>query len=220
MTEPNPAILIPIKTLPESKSRLRPVLDDRRRIELMKLLVKDLVHRMEPIIHDSGPVAVVTEDPWVEEFGRQTGLVVLEEPSGCSSLGEVVDEAARRLDPTGPLVVFPVDLPLITASHVKELIERFRSVEVGLVPDVDESGTNFLWRNPAEIIPCRYEGTASFEDHRESAEEANCSLRIERSFPVSIDLDTPADLEVLRQHRTLLTEPMKEFLDSLPATIR
>lgn len=100
-----------------------------------------------------------------------------------------------------PLLVLPVDVPLVRSSTIDAIVRKVDRSHGSLVvisPSATK-GTNALLRNPPDLIPTRY-GANSFGAHVQEAERKGIHLEIYRSEDLEIDLDTPRDLyEILRK---------------------
>jgi 2-phospho-L-lactate guanylyltransferase len=95
------------------------------------------------------------------------------------------------------LLVVPADLPAITASAVDDLVAAARRPARGtgvvvLVPDRHGTGTNVLLVAPPVLIEPAF-GVDSHALHLAAAARAGATI-LELDGPLSLDLDTPADL--------------------------
>jgi 2-phospho-L-lactate guanylyltransferase len=71
-----------------------------------------------------------------------------------------------------------------------------------IVPDRHGSGTNGLLLTPADAIPPSF-GPDSCARHRALARAAGVACRLERPASLLLDIDTGADLTVLRERLAL-----------------
>jgi 2-phospho-L-lactate guanylyltransferase len=95
------------------------------------------------------------------------------------------------------IVVLPADLPAITALAVDGLVEAGALAGgsngvVAIVPDRHGTGTNALLVSPAALVDPMF-GPDSLARHRAAAVAAGAAL-VELDGPLSLDLDTTADL--------------------------
>ena len=81
-------------------------------------------------------------------------------------------------------------------THATPAVDSRR--EIVIVPDRHGTGTNGLLLTPPGAIPPSF-GPDSFERHRQLAREAGVACRVERVPSLLLDIDTGADLAVLRE---------------------
>jgi 2-phospho-L-lactate guanylyltransferase len=97
------------------------------------------------------------------------------------------------------VLVIPADLPLLSASGVRALLERAIDPPVVVIaPDRHERGTNALLLSPANLIEYDF-GEGSFKRHCERARRAGARLEIVKLPSLELDLDLPEDLELIRK---------------------
>ena len=70
--------------------------------------------------------------------------------------------------------------------------------EVLICPDRRNDGTNLLYINPEGLISFCY-GSGSFNKHLELAKKSGARINIIASNSLGLDLDTPEDLELLKE---------------------
>jgi 2-phospho-L-lactate guanylyltransferase len=96
------------------------------------------------------------------------------------------------------VIVIPVDLPLIAATDLVEMINRADEERcLVIAPDRHEDGTNALLVRPPDAIRFSY-GPASFNAHRAQASEHGLIAHEYRSATTAFDIDVPDDLELYR----------------------
>jgi 2-phospho-L-lactate/phosphoenolpyruvate guanylyltransferase len=188
--------LVPIRGLETAKTRLGEGLDAEERLELVThLLTRTLV-----ATRDAGRIAgtvVVTMDPAAAGLARDhlaVGLVEL--APGLNEAIEAARSVALGREATA-IVVLPADLPAITALAVDGLVEAGALAGgsngvVAIVPDRHGTGTNALLVSPAALVDPMF-GPDSLARHRAAAVAAGAAL-VELDGPLSLDLDTTADL--------------------------
>jgi 2-phospho-L-lactate guanylyltransferase len=109
-------------------------------------------------------------------------------------------EAARSLAVArgaSAILVLPADLPSVSATAVDDIVERGSVLTapdaiVVLVPDRHGTGTNALLVSPPDAIDPAF-GVGSRAQHARRADVARARYE-EIDGPLSLDLDTPADL--------------------------
>lgn len=190
--------IVPVKPLRLGKSRLSGVLtDDERGILNRKFLEQTLQTLRE--MPEISQTLVVSRDPAALAIAREFGArTVLED--GNPNLNQALARAtllARNYATRGVLVL-PADLPLLTAEDIRGLLDRARQTPcVVIAPDRHQDGTNALFMNPGGIIPYSF-GPGSFQRHCEAAQKAGARLEIVQNAHFGLDLDTPADLRILK----------------------
>jgi len=191
--------IVPVKPLRLGKSRLSTVLSDNERAVLNRRLLEQTLDtlRKTPEITQT---LVVSRDPAALAIARQYGArTVLED--GTPDLNGALARAtllARNYASRGVLVL-PADLPLLTKEDLcafLEFVERPPCVVIS--PDRRDNGTNALLVSPGGLITCDF-GPGSFKRHCAAALSMGATLKVVRNENITLDLDTPADLEVLRQ---------------------
>lgn len=97
------------------------------------------------------------------------------------------------------VLVLPADLPLIHAECVEQLINRAnKPPEIIITPDRRGEGTNALLINPVALIDY-YFGPDSFRRHINQAKKFGIRVDVFENDVLSLDLDLPEDLDLLRQ---------------------
>ncbi len=238
------AIIVPVKRLEESKSRLAAVLPEAARRSLALALlgtVLDVVRQAQAHLPAFG--VVVSADPQVLELARVYGLRTLlevdktargpennPEPAldqdGDHSLNRALDQATAWAAAQGAaaVLILPADLPLLTLAEVRGLWEAsqqlYASRAMVIAPDGREEGTNALLVRPPGVIPYQF-GPGSFRRHCEQARALGLAWHAYRSPRLGFDVDVPDDL-----HRYLAVEnadqESREFTmvdDSIEAAI-
>jgi 2-phospho-L-lactate guanylyltransferase len=192
---------VPIRGLETSKTRLGEALDAEERQEL----VVDLLRRTLAATRDASRIAgtvVVTRDP--DAAGIATDLRAIGLVERAPGLNEAI-VAARSLAVArgaSAVVVIPADLPGITSDAIDELVDRASRIAevpdadrrgvVALIPDRHDRGTNALFIAPPDLIDPAF-GEASRDRHRTAATAAGAAY-LELDGPLTLDLDTAADL--------------------------
>ena len=96
------------------------------------------------------------------------------------------------------MLCIPGDCPALDPAELDALLRRRPArPESVIVPDRHGTGTNGLLLAPPDAIPPSF-GPDSCERHQTLAREAGVSHRIERPASLLLDIDTGADLAVLR----------------------
>lgn len=191
--------IVPMKPLRLGKSRLAPVLSNDERVDLIRsFLDKTLVTLKE--VPEVEHILVISRDPQVLAISRHHGVRTLMEHGG-SDLNTAVARAslvAKSYGARGVLVV-PADIPLISSTELKQVVQAgLVSPVVVVVPDRHEMGTNTILISPVGLIEYRF-GIGSFQAHCAQAQQVHAKLEICRLPLLSLDIDTPEDLDLLKQ---------------------
>jgi len=190
------AIIIPVNRPERGKSRLAGALDPRDRLALNRAMLK---HTFDEVIglSDIADIFVVTKSAEVRSQAAMYGLQTCEEPETCDLNGAVAigADCAREAGALEIMVV-PVDLPRLSASRLRSVIQEFRDgPDVLIVTDHTGTGTNvLLWRPIASAS--FYYGMGSAGRHVRSAERLGLRVAIRKDDALSFDIDTPQDLEL------------------------
>lgn len=191
------AIVIPIRSLSDGKTRLSPVLDPAARAALTREMLDGVVRAALGTL-SRAEVVVISPDPdALAEVGRIDPSIrlVLQSPSR-PGLVPALDQAAeyvRRLG-VSTVLILPADLPLVSTADIDNLLRR--DAPVVIAPDRHRTGTNALMvRLDAfgERFGFQF-GVGSFGKHQDEAARLGVDAVTATSIGTSFDLDTPEDL--------------------------
>lgn len=189
--------IVPIRGLETAKTRLGEGLDAEERLEL----VTDLLTRTLVATRDASRIAgtvVVTMDPAAAGLAQDHRAIGLVERAPGLNAAIVAARSVALARGASAIVVLPADLPAITSLAVDGLVEaaalawRGGAGVVAIVPDRHGSGTNALLVSPPALVDPGF-GPDSLARHRAAAVEARATV-VELDGPLSLDLDTTADL--------------------------
>lgn len=189
-------ILVPIKDLRNAKQRLSPALTEQDRQSLATAMTEDVLDALQPFATSPG-VAVVSGDPWASQQARSRKFtVIVDDVQGGETAAIEMATAFAIGQGAEFTVVFPADIPLITAEEVAALLSLRPEKGCVISPASDGRGTNGILRAPADLIPLRF-GNDSFLPHLAAAKATGLEV-IVREFPgIGLDIDRPEDLESL-----------------------
>ena len=194
--------LVPIRGLETAKTRLGEDLDPEERIELVTRLLRQTLIATRDARRIDGTI-VVTMDPAAAGIAKELRAVgLVERAPGLNQAIEAARSVAIARGATA-ILVLPADLPSVAAESVDDLLARAsraapaphdeaRAPVVALVPDRHGQGTNALVVSPPDAIAPAF-GGRSRETHQRAAVAAGARF-LELDGPLSLDLDTPADL--------------------------
>ncbi|SRR6266700_6758592 len=191
-------VAVPVKALPQSKSRLASVLTGSERAALTLAQLDDV---LGACVGQAGwETWVVSPDPVVLEAAGARGARPVRDERG-SLLGAVRQIEAMLPDPFDVLAVVLGDLPYVTAADIRAALDTDGPVVAA--PAASDGGTNLLLRRPASVIPAKF-GRASFDRHRWEASRRGIELVEVRAPGLEEDLDRPGDLArlIARSHRS------------------
>jgi 2-phospho-L-lactate/phosphoenolpyruvate guanylyltransferase len=196
--------VVPIRGLRTAKTRLSPDLDPAERLALVTEMLRRTLVATRDAESIEGTV-VVTLDPAVAGIAtahRAVGLVDI-----LPGLNEAI-LAARSLAVSrdaSAVLILPADLPSVSADRLDALVAEAGAAAaaragskaeargmVALVPDRHREGTNALLVAPAALIDPDF-GSGSLAAHRAAAVAAGAAY-VEIGGPLTLDVDTPADL--------------------------
>jgi 2-phospho-L-lactate guanylyltransferase len=190
------SVVVPVKDLQGTKSRLAPILDPGARAGLTLYMMGRVVAAvMEAGIDD---VCVVSPDAIVlDEAQRRGATPLLQESRG---LNPALEEGRRRALDLGAstLLIFPADMPLLDAEDVRAVLEAADGPTVVIAPDGAHSGTNTLLVRPPDALPFAF-GPESFAAHLGAARKRGLDVRVCERPHLAFDLDTAGDLTHLRK---------------------
>jgi len=194
------ALLLPIKDLHNAKQRLAGVLSPEQRFCLAQAMLADTMRAVHEI-RSAVRIFVVTSYEPAAIAAQEKGWELLREEQQTSESASV-DAASRICEARGvtSLLRLPLDLPLVQASDIDELLEAAcPRPGMLIVPSRDGTGTNALLRTPPTLFPSRF-GTGSFTKHCREAEQAGGRIVIHRNARLQMDVDDACDLRmILRQ---------------------
>ena len=181
-------VLIPMKPLAGAKERLAPALnpDERRRLSLAMLA--DVVAAAQGFSN----VWVLNSDAEAGRLAVEAGVGSVPDPAPGGGLNASLAAATTRALAEGAdgVLVVSADLPAVTPD---DLAVMCSSSGVAVAPDRGGSGTNALWRSPADAIGVAF-GANSLAAHARLASDAGVPARVVDLPGLALDVDTPADL--------------------------
>ena len=161
-------------------------------------------------------IKVLTPDKRVADYAVALGTGTIEDQYDLGINESLAIATKHEIQDRGgpPLLILPVDIPLVKASTIDAIISRLNgsSSPLVVISPSRNGGTNALLRNPPDIIPTRY-GPNSSEAHVREAEKRGVRVEVYRAEDLEIDLDTPQDIhEFLRKKDSTRT---LDYLESI-----
>lgn len=191
------AIVLPVKSLDQAKSRLDPVLRPIERAALTLAMLEDVLDATLGI--PTWESWVISPDEAVLEVASVRGAVpILEDrPTLAGAIAQAEEQAADR--GASALAVLLPDIPLVTAAALTTALHTLGPVVIA--PSADESGTNLLVRRPPTAIRAMF-GLDSYRHHLQGAAEASLPTAVVDLPEITFDVDRPDDiLTLLRSPR-------------------
>jgi 2-phospho-L-lactate/phosphoenolpyruvate guanylyltransferase len=194
------ALLLPVKDLRNSKQRLVGVLSPEERFALAQAMLADTFRAVSGV-RRAAKVFVVTSYAPAMQAAKENGWEILAEDQQVSESASV-NAASRKCEALGvtSLLRLPLDLPLVRASDIDELLAIECSAPgMVIVPSRDGAGTNAILRTPPTLFPSHF-GPGSFAKHCDEASRAGARIIVHRNSQIETDVDDESDLRTLLQH--------------------
>ncbi len=191
--------IVPVKPLRRGKSRLSGALSEDEREELNRMLLRRTLKTLLDL-KEVEHVLVVSRDSAALALSRDLGARTVQE-DGAPALNTALKRATvvAQVYASRGVLVIPADLPLLTASDVRALLQRATDPPVVVIaPDRHHLGTNALLLSPSNLIEYDFGGD-SFKRHCERARRAGARLEIVDLPSLGLDLDMPEDLELVKR---------------------
>lgn len=177
--------IVPLKHGADRKSRLAARLSVAERIALSERMVRHVLAVLAAL-PDVTDIAVLSPQPvpelparWLEDKGR--------------GLNEELTAARGALGDRG-LVVLHADLPLVERDDISALIAAAEAFGAAIAPDRHGTGSNAVALTPGTPFVFAF-GPGSFRRHM-----ADAQLTVVDRPRLSIDIDTPGDLDTAAAH--------------------
>jgi 2-phospho-L-lactate guanylyltransferase len=222
------AAILPVKRFRAAKQRLGASVGEKRRAELARAMVADVLGALTRSA-SLQLLIVVTDEPSVAAAARAQGAHVLADTADAGQ-SAAVEIGVRHALAEGieRVLCVPGDCPAIDTDELERLLRPGRGAssrsrgggsgsrgggsrsrgggsrsrggkaEVVIVPDRHGTGTNGLLLAPPDAIRPSF-GPGSAARHRALARAADASWRFERLPSLLLDIDTGEDLAALRE---------------------
>ena len=193
--------VVPVKCFDRGKSRLAAVLDAAAREQLARSSCGHVLDALARSRRLDG-VLVVTDCEAVLAHAAArgaTGQLEAEVAGGAGALGRIVDAALADVAARGATaaLVLMSDLPRLATDDVDRVLGLLSTNDFVVTPDHRDEGTNAL----ALPLPARFTtsfgNVDSFARHRATAERLGARLGVYRHPRLAVDVDEPADLELI-----------------------
>ena len=195
--------IIPVKPLRRGKSRLAGVLSEDERALLNYTMLGNTLKAISSV-PEIDQVLVVSRDPAALTLAREHGARTVQE-EGSPELNTALRRATLVAKAYGArgVMILPADLLLVNSKDIREFIAQSGNPpEIIIAPDRREEGTNALLVSPAGLIDYCF-GKDSFRCHSLRAQKKQARLKVCRIESLSLDLDFPEDLDLLKLYEAL-----------------
>lgn len=189
-----PWVILPLKTIKTSNSRLTPILSPTERQQLSLSMLEDVLDVLRDA-PDIGGLLVITSCPIINRYVGKLDVTLLEE-GNQPELNSAIIKAVQFLRNRGIRKFFtiPGDVPLLNVSEVNQLTKCVRSNQgLTLVPSHDGVGTNSIGSSIPILISTQF-GNNSLSTHRRIAEARGLSVDVVPLSGLGFDIDWPSDL--------------------------
>jgi 2-phospho-L-lactate guanylyltransferase len=191
------AAILPVKRFTRAKQRLGASVADPLREDLARAMVGDVLVALSETTSLERTIVVTGEDS-VAAASRYLGALVVQDTAEESQSAAVALGIERALvEGFERVLCVPGDCPALNPAELDSLLGS-GAPGVTIVPDRHGTGTNGLLLEPPDAIPPSF-GPDSCERHLALARKAAAVCRIERPASLLLDIDTGADLAVLRE---------------------
>lgn len=189
--------LLPFKRLCEAKRRLAPVLESHARQSIARAMATDVLTALSA---SDGlmKILLVTNEPEAGNLFPGRGIEIFYS-ARTEGLNRELEQAAAYATSRGAgrILIVHTDLPFLTPDSIDRLLTNATESEVCAVPCKSGSGTNaLLLPTPLPFRPLF--GRDSLVRHRDLASHWRLGFQIARDPRLETDIDSPADLELLR----------------------
>lgn len=191
--------VLPVKDPRNAKQRLAGLLAPPEREALARSMYKHVIQTLRAA-RGIDRIAVATSDPATARHAQALGAIVFEEQEQLGH-SRSADAAARRARQLGAstVLLLPVDVPLVTAAEIEEVLTAAPRPGMLIVPSRDGTGTNALVSTPPDAIETCF-GPGSFDLHLRQGEQRGLTVQVLRPPGLVFDVDTPEDFAELTRH--------------------
>jgi 2-phospho-L-lactate guanylyltransferase len=191
--------ILPVKRFQLAKQRLSAELSAEFRGDLAEAMVADVLAALAACAAIETTL-VVTNEERVAELTGQLGAEAIPDPhESGQSAAATVGLARAMADGFDRALLVPGDCPALDPTELDGLLGDTRTAKsVVIVPDRHGIGTNGLLLTPPDALAPTF-GPGSCRRHRERAAAAGAVCRVAQLPSLLLDVDTPRDLDALRE---------------------
>jgi 2-phospho-L-lactate guanylyltransferase len=198
--------LVPVKALPEAKSRMAAHLTSEQRGELMLAMLRHVLGALRDS-HVLARVSVVSPDAYVLACARQWGAHTYREEAAGHNPALTAAATRELANGSTALLTISADLPLLRPEEIARMVAQLEQHDVVLSPSRDGTGTNALLARPPLTLPYLF-GPNSLPRHQAEANRLQLSNTTYSSVGLALDIDTIEDLELSQKYSTNLRDTL------------
>ncbi len=191
------AAILPVKRFAEAKQRLGDSVADTLRADLTRAMVGDVLVALSRTESLDRTIVVTREDAVAAAAAYLGASVVADGAERGQSAAVALGVQSALEAGLERVLCIPGDCPALDPAELDALLTG-AGRGVVIVPDRHGTGTNGLLLTPPDAIAPSF-GPDSCERHRALARAAGASCRVEPVTSLLLDIDTGADLAVLRE---------------------
>jgi len=198
-------VVVPVKRLWDTKSRLSSILYPDERVTLTLLMLEHVVTTLRSS-EQVFKVIIVTPDEKFVRFADEFGVESLVSDSGDLNID--LENAVAWCSRSGAesVLITLADLPALLSEDVRNILEPTDRSPYAVISPSTDGGTNILFLHPSSLIKPSF-GVGSFERHLLLLRSAGAAVRIYRSIGTQLDIDTPEDVRELLRGKTSFSPP-------------
>jgi 2-phospho-L-lactate guanylyltransferase len=190
--------VLPIKSFEDAKQRLASSLSDGGRRALTEAMFSDVLTALRRT-RSLASVVVVSSSRHAQRIAGGHGASVVEDGSDGHSQAAGLGVAFALEAGADRVLLVPGDCPLVDPAELEELLSKAGPAPSALiVPDRHGTGTNALLLAPPDGLTPAF-GPGSCARHLELAQSQGSAGEVVVVRSLELDIDTPEDLEVLKQ---------------------
>jgi len=191
--------VVPVKRFDAAKTRLNGGLTAGTRRALTEAMVTDVLIALRRT-KEVDVVLVVTGDTNAVALASGYDALVVDDPddAGHNPAARIGIRAAIADHQAERVLLVPGDCPALDPTDLSDLLSQARrGPSVVIVPDRHGDGTNALVLTPPDVMGPSF-GPGSRARHEEGAATAGAACVVVPAWSLINDVDTPEDLDVLR----------------------
>jgi 2-phospho-L-lactate guanylyltransferase len=193
------AAILPVKRFARAKQRLGESVADELRAALARAMVADVLLALAQTDAIERTIIVTGERSVAATAGELGAIVVEDDADSGQSAAATLGVHRALADGLERVLCVPGDCPALDPAELELLLSGdYGERAVVIVPDRHGTGTNGLLLSPPDAIAPSF-GPDSCERHRALARAAGLTAHVQRPTSLLLDIDTGADLAVLRE---------------------
>ncbi|NMC77605.1 MAG: 2-phospho-L-lactate guanylyltransferase [Candidatus Methanofastidiosa archaeon] len=181
-------VLLPLKYLNNSKSRLYDILGDNKK-DLVIALLRDMILLLQKFPEIDIYLLTKKENIDILPDGLEVNFIFEDEPD----LNRALEKGIAYLkDKAKEVLILPLDLPFVNEADIKSLISISKEGSAAISPS-SRDGTSALLLPLDKKFKIQF-GDKSFEKHVKEFQKNDILFKILNSDTLFYDLDTPEDI--------------------------